>query len=46
MKLLMKLQKVSRTLPQNSYRIVTKETEDIGFDIEIPKERYISRKKT
>ena len=37
-----KTTKVSRTSTQNSPGTVESETENIGFDREIPKERYIS----
>ena len=45
-----KATEISRTSPQNTSGTVESETENIGFDREIPKERYIyiyiSRKKT
>ena len=37
--------RVSRTLPKNITRTVINETENIGLDIEIPKERNISPEK-
>ena len=40
-----KITKVSRTLPQNSSETFINETENIGNDRKIPKERYISPKK-
>ena len=40
-----KITKVSRTLPQNSSRTVTNETENIGIDRKMLKERYISPEK-
>ena len=40
-----KITKVSRTLPQNNSETITNETENIGLDREIPKEKTrISRK--
>ena len=40
-----KITKVSRTSPQNTPETVESETEKIGFDREIPKQRYISPEK-
>ena len=40
-----KITKVSKTLPQCNLQIVTNETENIGFDREIPKEKYVSPEK-
>ena len=40
-----KITKVSRNSPQNSSLTVEIETENIGFDREIPKERHISSEK-
>ena len=40
-----KITKVSRTSPQNSLVTVTNETENIGLEREIPKERYTSPEK-
>ena len=40
-----KIAKVSRNSPQNSLETVENETENIGLDGEIPKERYISPEK-
>ena len=37
-----KITKVSRTSLENNSEIVANKEEDIGFDREIPKERYIS----
>ena len=36
--------KVSRSSPQNSSEAVKRETENVGFDREIPKERYLQKK--
>ena len=36
-----KATEISRTSPQNTSGTVESETENIGFDREIPKERYI-----
>ena len=41
-KIVDKIAKVSEALPQNNWKKVEYETEDIGFDWERPKERYIS----
>ena len=40
-----KITKASRSLPQNSSRIVTNGTESISFDTETPKKRYITPEK-
>ena len=40
-----KATEISRTSPQNTSGTVESETENIGFDREIPKERYISTEK-
>ena len=37
-----KITKASRRLPQNSPEVVKNKTKYLGFDKEIPKERYIS----
>ena len=37
-----KITKVWRTSPQNNWDTVTNEEENIGFDKEIPKQRWIS----
>ena len=37
-----KITKFLRTLPQNSPETITNEAENIGFDREIPKEKYVS----
>ena len=42
---MMKLQGVSRNSPQNASEKVPSATEDIAFDVKIPKERYIYREK-
>ena len=44
-KIVDKTTEVSRTSPQNSLETVTNETENIGLDRKIPKERYISTEK-
>ena len=41
-----KITKASRTSPQNNSEAVANEEENIGFDREMPREIYISRKKT
>ena len=40
-----KITRASRSSPQNSLEIVESETENPGFDREIPEERYISPEK-
>ena len=40
-KIIDKITKVFRASPQNSSLTVESETENIGFDREVPKERYI-----
>ena len=40
-----KIKKVSKHSPQNNSGIVGSETEHIGFDREMPKERYLSPEK-
>ena len=44
-KIVDKITKLSRGLPQNSSKTVKSETENIGFDRERPKERYLYLKK-
>ena len=41
-----KIANVSRMIPQNSQKVVESETENTGFNKEIPKAKYISRKTT
>ena len=41
-----KITKVSKTLSENSSGTVRNETENIWHDREIPKERYVSPKRT
>ena len=44
-KIVDKIAKVSRTLPQNISETVTNDAENIEFDREIRKERYVSPEK-
>ena len=41
-KIAIKIMKVLKISPQNSSKTVESETENIGFDRETPKERYVS----
>ena len=41
-----KIANVSRMIPRNSQKVVESETENTGFNKEIPKAKYISRKTT